>query len=163
MFSQTAEYALRACVYLAGLPAGTTATASTISEATKVPFNYLQKILRMLVAADILSAQRGQSGGFTMARPPSSVSILDALNAVECPVGRIERCPLGIPGHTQLCTLHRLMDDQLEGIERTFAQTSIDSMLTSIGGVLPLCDSSKPMPINIRTIGPDPTIPTRES
>lgn len=152
MFSQTAEYALRACIYLASRESRNPATAATIAEATKVPFNYLQKLLRMLVGAGILSAQRGNSGGFAMAKVPSAVSVLDVLKAVECPVPRIERCPLGIPGHSRLCTLHRLLDHQLANVEQAFASASLESMMQPDGGIQPICEHIQhTVPIKVRT------------
>lgn len=59
MITQTAEYALRAVVHLAGRAENRPASAQDISRATKVPVGYLQKILRMLAKARILTAQRG--------------------------------------------------------------------------------------------------------
>ena len=35
---------------------------------------------------------------------------------------RIVGCPLGIPGHTALCSLHRLLDDAMAAIEAATAK-----------------------------------------
>src|SRR6056297_3529316 len=104
MLNQSAEYALRAVVDLARESAGRR-SAGQVSEATKVPLPYLQKVLRMLTKAGILTAQRGIGGGFGLARDPGEISVLDVLKAADAAPQRIERCPLGIPGHTRLCSL----------------------------------------------------------
>ncbi len=145
MISQTGEYALRAVVYLAQRPIDQTLSAQQISEGTKVPVGYLQKILRMLSRAGLLSAQRGAGGGFALTKLPSAISVLEVLNAVESGISRIERCPLGIKGHTKLCALHCLLDAQLANTERVFASTSIEEILSDLGRVRPLCEQSGPI------------------
>ena len=138
MVTQTSEYALRAVVHLARAGGGS-AVAQDIAAATKVPLGYLQKILRMLARAGILQAQRGVGGGYSLARSPTEISILDVLNATANEVTRITTCPLGIPGHTQLCALHRLLDEQAAGAERVFGETSIQSLLAQDETIQPRC------------------------
>lgn len=141
MISQTAEYALRAVVHLAQADRAEHASALGISESVRVPVGYLQKILRQLARAGILVAQRGSGGGFALAKVPSAISVLDILQAVDSAPARIERCPLGIKGHTSLCTLHRLLDDQMASAERVFAATSIADLVRSTDAASPLCES----------------------
>lgn len=128
MISQTAEYALRAVVHLAQQPSGA-AAAQEIAKSIQVPVGYLQKILRQLSRARILSAQRGTGGGFALAKVPTAISVLDVLRAVDSGVVRIEKCPLGITGHTSLCALHRLLDEQAAAAERIFAATSLAQLV----------------------------------
>lgn len=150
MISQTSEYALRAALFLAARPDDSPASASEIAEATRVPVGYLQKILRMLSRHDILTAHRGTGGGFALAKVPSAVSVLDVLKASETQIPRIERCPLGIKGHTRLCSLHRLLDAEMARSERTFAATSLADLLDGEGGVRPLCDPSGRLPVEVQ-------------
>lgn len=144
MISQTAEYALRAVVHLAQADRAEHASAQEISESVQVPVGYLQKILRQLARAGILLAQRGSGGGFSLAKVPSAISVLDILRAVDSAPARIERCPLGIKGHTSLCTLHRLLDDQMANSERVFGATSIADLVRSADATKPLCDPLEP-------------------
>jgi len=161
MITQTAEYALRAVVHLAMRPKSGPASALEISEAVRVPVGYLQKILRMLARHGILTAQRGSGGGFALAKVPTAISVLDVLNASDSGITRIERCPLGIKGHTHLCTLHRMLDEQIARAERTFASTSIADLVDGEGGVRPLCEPGAPMPLSI-SAGPDEQTGTPE-
>lgn len=149
MISQTSEYALRAVVFLSMREANTPAAASEISEATRVPVGYLQKILRMLARGGILTAQRGTGGGFALAKMPTAISVLDVLRASDTQIARIERCPLGIAGHTSLCGLHRLLDTEMARAERTFSSTSIADLIDGDGGVRPLCDAHGRLPTAI--------------
>lgn len=149
MITQTAEYALRAMVYLAMRADEAPASALEISRAVKVPVGYLQKILRMLSRHGILTAQRGSGGGFAMAKVASAISVLDILKATDSPIQRIERCPLGIKGHSSLCTLHRLLDEQIANAEQTFARTSIAELVDGKSGIRPLCDTKGRIPIDV--------------
>jgi len=149
MISQTSEYALRAVVYLASRSDDSFASAQGIAESVKVPVGYLQKILRMLSRHGILTAQRGSGGGFALAKVPSAISILDVLQASDTQIARIERCPLGIKGHTELCSLHRMLDTEMARTERTFASTTLADLLDGKGGVRSLCDVNGKLPITI--------------
>jgi Rrf2 family protein len=136
--SNTVEYALRAVVWLADHPEDTH-TSVSIAEATKMPSSYLSKILKSLSIAGIATGQRGVNGGYTLARDPDGLSILEVVNAVE-PVQRIRACPLGLEAHGKnLCNLHRTLDDVMRDIEKAFADHTIGQMLKAPNRVKPLC------------------------
>ncbi len=142
MISQTSEYALRAVVHLAKAGGGP-AVAQEIADATHVSVGYLHKILRLLARKGILVAQRGVGGGFSLARTPDEISVLDVLRVTETELVRISTCPLGIDGHTELCPLHRMLDNQIALIEKVFETTSIGALLatpTALGPRESPCD-----------------------
>lgn len=145
-------------LFLAARRDDTPASAQDISDAIQVPVGYLQKILRMLSRHDILTAHRGAGGGFALAKVPTAISVLDVLKASDTQIQRIERCPLGIKGHTRLCPLHRLLDAEMARTEQTFASTSLGDLLDGDGGVRALCDSTGKI---VRSVGLDvsPTKP----
>lgn len=128
MISLTMEYALRALAHLASLPLNTALNSETIAKATGVPKGYLSKIMRDLVLAHLVRSQRGPNGGFTIARAPDLISVLEVVNAVD-PIRRITTCPLGRPDHVSLCPLHRRLDDAIALIETRFAQTTVAELL----------------------------------
>jgi DNA-binding IscR family transcriptional regulator len=75
-----------------------------------------------------VSAQRGRGGGFQAARPANEISVLEVVSAVDA-VRRIHTCPLGLAAHgTNLCPLHRKLDDAARSIEEAFRITSIGSL-----------------------------------
>jgi Rrf2 family nitric oxide-sensitive transcriptional repressor len=128
MFSSTTEYALRAAVFLASL-GGESASSERIAEATKVPPGYISKVMRDLVVARLVESQRGPNGGFTLARDPAAITVLDVVNAVT-PLQRIESCPLGNPTHLNLCPLHRRLDDAIASIQDAFRKTTLAEVST---------------------------------
>ncbi|MCC7389594.1 MAG: Rrf2 family transcriptional regulator [Phycisphaerales bacterium] len=128
MFSVTAEYALRAVMYLA-LHEGKPVTGRDIAEGTHSPVRYMSRVLRDLTSAGVLRAFRGPSGGFELARDAAEISVLDVVNVVD-PIKRIERCPLGIETHGRnLCRLHKRLDESIAMMERTLAQSPITDLL----------------------------------
>lgn len=128
MISQTAEYALRAVVYLAE-NAGIGQTTEQIAKATKIPGPYLSKVLQQLSRARVVQSQRGLGGGFSLRKTADSLSVLDVVNAVD-PIERIMECPLGLDAHAvKLCALHRRLDEATALVEKAFGQTTIADLL----------------------------------
>jgi len=129
MISQTAEYALRAIVYLAD-KGDAPQTTRQIADVTRVPAGYLAKVMQTLVRSGIVRAQRGLHGGFSLVAAPEELTVLDVVQAVD-PVRRIERCPLGIPAHKSLCPLHARLDDTAAMVEKSLGSSTIAELLTS--------------------------------
>jgi Rrf2 family protein len=141
MFSQTAEYALRAVVYLASQK-DEPRTVQQIAEVTRVPAGYLSKVMQGLCRAHLVHSQRGLHGGFTLARPDAELTVLDVIQAVD-PIRRINGCPLGLKGHLNLCPLHRRLDNAISMVERTLQESTIAELLVEPnprrGIPVPLC------------------------
>jgi Rrf2 family transcriptional regulator, nitric oxide-sensitive transcriptional repressor len=127
MISQTAEYALRAIVYLADRN-DAPQTTQQIAEVTRVPAGYLAKVMQGLSRAGLVHAQRGLHGGFTLARTAEELTVLDVVQAVD-PLRRIERCPLGIKDHQSLCPLHRRLDSAVAMVEQALGESTIAELL----------------------------------
>jgi Rrf2 family protein len=138
MISQTVEYALRAVVHLAS-SSPSPRTTDQIATATRVPKAYLSKVLQRLTSAGVVHSQRGIGGGMTLAKPPSELTILEVVTAVE-PIGRIRTCPLGLAAHgVNLCPLHRRLDDALATVEEAFRSTTLAEVLAEPSSSMPLC------------------------
>lgn len=138
MISQTAEYALRAIVFLADRE-GSPCTVSQIAESTQVPAGYLAKVMQMLSRARLVKSQRGINGGFTLAVEPSQLAVLEVVNSVD-PIRRFPECPLGIPAHgKQLCPLHKRLDQAAQLVEDAFCQTMVSDLLTDRRSRRPVC------------------------
>ncbi|MBU6454206.1 MAG: Rrf2 family transcriptional regulator [Cyanobacteria bacterium REEB67] len=137
MISQTAEYALRAMVFVAMQKAAV--TGQEIAAVTKVPPGYLSKIMQQLVKGKVVNSQRGIGGGFVLSRTADKISILDVINAVD-PIDRIESCPLGISSHGfNLCPLHKRLSDATAHVEAAFSQSFLSELLEEAQS--PLCKS----------------------
>jgi Rrf2 family protein len=137
MISQTAEYALRAIVYLADQDGAR--TTMQISKTTQVPAGYLAKVMQSLSRAGLVKSQRGLNGGFTLSHDPHELSILAVVNAVD-PIQRFAECPLGIPSHgRRLCPLHHRLDQAAAMVENAFGETMVAELLAVPRERRPLC------------------------
>ncbi|RYG75206.1 Rrf2 family transcriptional regulator, partial [bacterium] len=124
----TTEYALRIVVYLASLE-GRPATTAQIAGATRVPADYLAKILRNLARGGLVTSTRGAQGGSTLARPAAQMTVLDVVQLVD-PIRRIKSCPLGLTSHAvSLCPLHSKLDAALAAVESAFREATIAEMV----------------------------------
>jgi Rrf2 family protein len=93
--SKRVEYALRAVIYLASLPADRVESFRDIAEQQKVPKDFLAKILRSLVDAGVLRSVRGSAGGFALQMDPGQISFLDVIVATEGPIALNDCCAAG--------------------------------------------------------------------
>lgn len=147
MISQTAEYALRAMVYLAGCSHDASKVSQTtqqIADATQVPVGYLSKVLQALSRAGLLVSQRGLGGGFSLTRSPETITVYDVLQEID-PVKRIHACPLGLAAHqTQLCPLHKKLDQIASQLEQAYRDTTLAVLLD--GSAQPIFTRRGPSP-----------------
>ena len=117
LFSQTAEYALRAMAHLALLPAGSPVRSRDLSAATGIPSDYVSKVMRRMVRAGLLLSQKGHGGGFRLARPLGEIRFLDVLLAAD---ERIDprRCAFGwgACGEDEPCPLHASFSEDRKSV-----------------------------------------------
>jgi len=155
MFSQTVEYALRAIVHLADRSPNP-CTTEQIAKATKVPQAYLSKVLQSLRQSNVVHSQRGIGGGISLIKPPEELNLLEVVNAVD-PICRIKTCPLGLKGHgTNLCPLHRKLDETMRETEEVFSRTTLAEILASSTSSYPLCNEPNDQ---LPVLGKSPTPP----
>lgn len=88
--SAKSDYALRALIELArraeeGRTPGPV-SADELGRLQEIPPNFLQAILADLRRSGIVISQRGQSGGWRLAREASAVSVADVIRAVDGPL-----------------------------------------------------------------------------
>jgi len=94
VLSATAQYALRAMVFIAGQPTDQPVLAKAIAAQTGVPLQYLSRILRDAVRGGLLESSRGVGGGFKLARPANKIKLLDVLSPFDDVLDR-SKCPFG--------------------------------------------------------------------
>lgn len=128
MISRTAEYAVRAALWLVH-SAQRPGTVRQIAADTGVPSGYLAKILRALGRAGLVRAQPGPGGGFLLNRAPEAVSVLDVIDATD-PIHRADACPLGLSEHSDaLCPFHARLDSAVADARRAFANCTLAALI----------------------------------
>ncbi len=128
MFSQTAEYALRAVVWLGSRPDGSV-TSQEIADAAQIPPRYASKVLQALGRAGLVRSQRGLHGGFWLARPAEELSVLDVIATVE-PIRRAVHIGGNGDGNNKsLDHLEQKLDEAVQLVETLLAQTKISDLI----------------------------------
>ena len=84
--SHLADYAVVLMTAAARRPAGARLSATELSADTGVPLPTAQKLMGQLAAAGLLTSARGASGGFSLTRSASDISLADIVEAVEGPI-----------------------------------------------------------------------------
>ena len=101
MFSLSTKgrYATKAMLELALRNHDAPVQLHDISKAQRISKKYLGRLMTSMVSAGLVHSRRGKNGGYTLAKPPSEISILDILRPLEGPVApapcldHIRSCP----------------------------------------------------------------------
>lgn len=84
--STKSDYALRALIEMALREESSVISADELGKRQDIPAGFLQAILSDLRRADVVVSQRGQSGGWRLAKSAESISIADVIRAVDGPL-----------------------------------------------------------------------------
>ena len=84
--SARADYAIRAAIELATAEGAGPVKRETLAEAQGIPLGFLENILLDLKRAGIVQSQRGQEGGYWLARPAAEVTVAAVIRAVDGPL-----------------------------------------------------------------------------
>ena len=107
IYSRSAEYAIRAFVYLAEMPEDDYAMVKVIAEKTDIPTHFLAKILQQLARKGFLRSSKGPRGGFILRRPAADITLLQLVDAVDG-LSEYKRCQGGMSecSDTNPCGMH---------------------------------------------------------
>ncbi len=131
MLTKSSIYLVRALVILARLPEGKYSGATAIAKEIGSPQNYLGKTLKLLSQRGLLTSQKGFGGGFRLAKPASTVSLLEIVEPIE----HISAQPHCVMGQKQCseekpCALHhkwkKIREGQIRLLEETMLQELVD-------------------------------------
>jgi len=95
--TRAASYALHALAYMATQKRDHPTASHIIAEKRHIPERFLLKVLKPLVAAQVLTSVKGPNGGYRLARPATDITVLEVLEAVEGPIRGL--APTDEPNH----------------------------------------------------------------
>jgi Rrf2 family protein len=110
---------------------------TAIAKREKLPHAYLEQLVGDLRRAGLVSATRGQSGGYRLARPASEIAMADAVRALEGPllempcagVDDLEHCD-----RPQPCSVHEIFQRVYESLAGTLGATNLAEVVATAGG-----------------------------
>lgn len=130
MLSNTAEYALKAVLYLATHAADQPVRVGDAAAALGIPRNYLSKILHELARDGVLVSSRGKHGGFQLATRPEELSLLAVIQRFDH-IAEERRCLLGRTqcSDRHACAAHWRWKAVSEQISTFFRETTVADLM----------------------------------
>jgi Rrf2 family protein len=110
--SSKGHYALLILFDLASQNTGKPVRIASIAKRQNIPRKYLELILLSLKQGGFVESQRGAEGGYSLARPPESITVGEVLQFVDGPA----RKPKGPKRATPFTELWRSVDESVAGI-----------------------------------------------
>lgn len=119
------DYAVVVLAFFGGRRRDSVVSCEEVADRLTMPYDFLAKILQKLCRATLITSRRGPHGGYSLARDPTAIRLIDVFRAVADPpllVDCVEpggcRCP-----RISLCeivepmqALHHKLEALLEGI-----------------------------------------------
>lgn len=84
--SKASEYAIRGLQYLAMQSGDRVYSHEEIAKVQDISPTYLAKLLQELTRKGFVKSYRGLRGGFSLAKPPRDITLLDIIEAIEGPI-----------------------------------------------------------------------------
>jgi Rrf2 family iron-sulfur cluster assembly transcriptional regulator len=134
MLSKTAEYALRAMVYVAlHTAAGKKIGIKEIAKELELPLHFIGKILQDLVRKGMLGSLKGPNGGFYFSSPASTITIMDVVRVIDG-LEAFKKCGLGLKNcsDTHPCPLHQDFKIYRDGLAALFCRKTIQDLVLEI-------------------------------
>ena len=87
VITSKSPYAVRALAELARRGQATPVPIGEIARARDIPAQFLEGLFATLRRAGILQSQRGVKGGYSFARPPAEITVLEVVELLEGELG----------------------------------------------------------------------------
>jgi Rrf2 family protein len=139
--TRAGEYGVLGLICLARRPAGSVVMIDEVSREEEIPKSFAAKIFQSLVRAGLIRSNRGMGGGFTLAKAPEKITVLDVIEAIEGKIA-FQRC-LSEPtacSHYGGCALCGLFEEAQDRVKETFSRTTLADLAKTH---LPVGDSHR--------------------
>jgi Rrf2 family protein len=128
--TRAGEYGVLGLMNLARRSPGQVAMIDELSKSEKIPKSFLAKIFQDLAKAGLVKSVRGAHGGFSLAKAPAEISVLQIIEAIE---GKImfQRCKQLKPDceHAGGCALCGLFEQAQDGVKDVLLRTSLVDLI----------------------------------
>ncbi len=127
--TKRADYAIRVVLALAEAEDADRLSVRVLATDRGIPAQVLPRVMTDLASAGIVDGRTGRSGGYRLARPAASVSLLDVIRAVEGD-NRRRRCVLrgSACGISAPCDVHEVFAAGQDALLGELGRASIASI-----------------------------------
>ena len=130
-FGVGVDYSLKALLLLAErYPSPVPVRVEEIAETQDIPENYLRRLLIELKRGGLVASQKGPSGGYLLAKPPSRITMADVVEIVEgdyVPVECLEESSTNCP-REQPCAMRDVWRDVRNTVNTILRGATLQSL-----------------------------------
>jgi len=129
LVTRETDYAVRCVLYLAK-DKDQVSSVTEVSRNMHIPKTFLAKIFQRLVRAGLVVSVRGMNGGFSLAKRPSEISLLDIMVAIQGPAG-INVCAVNSKKcrRSSTCAVHPVWVELRKEVDRRLREQTIDKLV----------------------------------
>jgi Rrf2 family protein len=131
--SKKAEYALMAAKYMALKNSSGFSTAKEISESYQIPYQLVAKVLQSMVKSELALSAKGVNGGFSLAKSPIEISVIDIIKSVESNYKLVDCLQINKAmedcSHLDCCKIRDPLVELQRKIDKIFSETSLVQIL----------------------------------
>ena len=130
ILSKLADYGVIVATHLAAF-SERQATAAAVADETRLPRATVAKLLKTLAHAGLVTATRGPSGGYRLARAAKAISIAEVVAAIDGDIG-LTQCSVHVPecSRTTYCPTRPHWAPINRAVEEALKAVSLDAMIT---------------------------------
>jgi Rrf2 family protein len=129
--SAKSKYAIRALVELADRTEGDPerpVRLTDVATGREIPLQFLEQLFSTLRRAGVLRSRRGASGGYSFARPPETITVLEIVNALDGDLSPAV-CTQGECEHLEGCGAASVWLEAKNAIEDVLRRATIAGLL----------------------------------
>ena len=131
--STRSEYGIRVLLALARAEDGKPLSLASVARSERLPHAYLEQLVADLRRAGLVTATRGQAGGYRLARPPAEISLATAIRTLDGPL--LEMPCAGVVSAEQCdrrepCSVHDAYARLFASIDATLGATTLAELAT---------------------------------
>jgi FeS assembly SUF system regulator len=132
--SKLTDYGMVLMSCFARSPAGSLRTARDLAAESRLPLPTVSKVLKELLQSGLLVSRRGMQGGYTLARTPREISLVEIISALEGPVALTE-CSTELSGCDveACCAIKRNQQVISEAIRGVLAKLMLSDLIEPLG------------------------------
>ncbi len=130
ILSKLADYGVIIATHLAAFP-DRQLTAGAVATATQLPQATAAKLLKAMAHAGLVTATRGASGGYRLARAATSISVAEVVAAIDGDIG-LTQCSVHVEEcvRTTYCPTRPHWAAINRAVGEALAAVSLDAMIT---------------------------------
>lgn len=128
ILSRSADYALRAMIYLARNSSSQFIPLTQIATEMRTPPFLLGRLMQRLVKGDVLQSMKGHHGGFRLTRDAATISAQDIVRLIDGPFTVFDCSGDAVCGLAGDCPLLGMMARAERALESVFSAVTLQSL-----------------------------------